>query len=707
MDTKSDSTNGHIRSVENPSKIKAISDNPIRSSTDDSLGRLTSAKSFAQNVLSLDASEGIVVGVLGAWGSGKTSFINLAREEFLANGVPVLDFNPWMFSGAEQLVESFFSEISAQLKISSGLEDIGRAFSEYGEIFSGLSWLPIVGPWMERGEDIAKIFGDILQRKNAGISGIRKRVEDALSRLDTPVVIVLDDIDRLGTDEIRDLFKLVRLTANFPNIIYVVSFDRSRVESALSEQGISGRAYLEKIIQLGIDLPAIPFKVLNKEIFSALDSVLSSIENIAVLDQGAWPDIFMEIIRPQIASMRDVRRFSLAVRGTVRDLNGQVALVDILGLEAVRVFLPDVFHHLHSAVEALTSTSGSDYNDPQASLRLKAKVDQLVELAGDRSEIVNALVERLFPAAQRHIGGTTYGADWKNGCLRNRRVAHENILHLYLERVVGEELHAFMGAETAWTLMSDSDALNTFLCGIVPAELQDVISSLEAYEEKFTPAHVVPASIVLLNLVPNIPSRERGMFELGAQMVVGRVVYRLIRSLKDQALVEASVREIMLSLTTLSSKMQLIAMVGYKDGVGHKLVSEAVATELEENWRLEVCSSSVEVLSAETDLLRVFLVAQNGSDVAKPSPEVPDSPNVTLALLKSARSDAKSQSFGSRAVKKLPRLAWKALSDIYGGASILNQRVHDLISTAPKDSEDLLALAEKYGNGWQPDDDRD
>ncbi len=91
-------------------------DNPIKRSDDDVIGRAVEANKFARNVLELDTSEGAVVGVLGPWGSGKTSFINLAREEFEKARVPILDFNPWMFSGTTQLIQAFFIELSAQLK---------------------------------------------------------------------------------------------------------------------------------------------------------------------------------------------------------------------------------------------------------------------------------------------------------------------------------------------------------------------------------------------------------------------------------------------------------------------------------------------------------------------------------------------------------------------------------------------------------------
>jgi hypothetical protein len=61
-----------------------------------------------------------------------------------------------MFSGAEQLVEAFFVELSAQLKTRSGLEQVGEDLAEYGESFSGLGWFPVVGPWIERGRGAAK-----------------------------------------------------------------------------------------------------------------------------------------------------------------------------------------------------------------------------------------------------------------------------------------------------------------------------------------------------------------------------------------------------------------------------------------------------------------------------------------------------------------------------------------------------------------------
>ncbi len=420
-----------------PPPAKAVTsvpaDNPITRPEEDALGRTKFAQSFADQILTLDATEGVVVGVLGPWGSGKTSFVNLARTRLDQRNTAVLEFNPWMFSGADQLVQAFFIELSAQLKLRPNLAEIGKLVEDYGEAFSGLGWLPLVGPWIERGRGIAKMLAKLAPRRKEGVNASRLKVREALAKLEKPLIVALDDIDRLTTPEIRDVFKLVRLTANFPNIIYLLAFDRVRVERALDEQGIPGRDYLEKILQIGIDLPSVPDGVLSSQIFKAIDGALTGIENSGRFDENTWPDVFMEIIRPLIRNMRDVRRYAAAIHGTVRDLDGQIALVDVLALEAVRVFLPDVFRSMRYAVDGLTSTS-TGYGMQGAPERLKAQIEALIDAAGERAGIVRDLIRRLFPAAGQYVGGMHYGADFKGRWLRERRVAHEDLLHLYLER---------------------------------------------------------------------------------------------------------------------------------------------------------------------------------------------------------------------------------------------------------------------------------
>jgi hypothetical protein len=674
-------------------------DNPIRHQEDDAIGRFDMARAFAQQVLTLDVASGVVVGVLGPWGSGKTSFVNLARDEFTRADVPILDFNPWMFSGAEQLVESFFVELAAQLKVLPGLFEVGKGLEDYGELFSGMVWLPLVGPWIERLSNAVRILGKILRNRKEGVRGRKVSIDKALTKVGKPIVVVLDDIDRLSTTEIRDVFKLVRLTASFPNIIYIVAFDRDRVEEALAEQGVPGRAYLEKILQVAVDLPIVPFQVLNHQISSAIYGALACIENPGRFDEQAWPDVFMEIIRPLIRNMRDVRRYAASIHGTVKGLEGQIALADVLSLEAVRIFLPDVFKLLHSSLNPLTNVNESRSD----SAVMKSQIEALFTAAGPHKKIVQAMIERLFPAALRYIGNIHYGGDSKMRWLRERRVGHEDILSLYLERIAGEGLKAFTDAEQAWRRIADKEALDQYLRSLDPARQQDVVASLENFEDQYAPEHVIPGTTVLLNLLQDLPPREREFFDVDTRLVVSRVTYRLLRSLKDADAVEAAVDAILPQLTTLSSKMSVIHIIGHREHMGHKLVSEAAATRFEKAWRDEVLSAPIQALVRELDLRWILMFAKQIADPSDPPLVIDKSPELTLALLRGAKSETLTQPMGSRAVKRSPRLAWDSLIELYGGEATLRDRIGAARAIDPTDSDGVLSLADKYIDGWHPD----
>ena len=235
---------------DNNTRIIIPGDNPINSKFEDKLGRAIPAKSFAKHVLKLDVSNGAVVGVFAPWGSGKSSFIKLACEEFEDAGIPIFEFNPWMFSGAEQLVLRFFEELSATMSKHKKLNKIKKALRKYGKVLS-VTMNASVGivttlenfPWFGLNVPFLTKIGVRWSIEPKCANSMREKAEEALKERNEPIIVVLDDIDRLTATEIREVFKLVRLTASFPNLIYIVLCDRHRIEYALAEPELSGRDY--------------------------------------------------------------------------------------------------------------------------------------------------------------------------------------------------------------------------------------------------------------------------------------------------------------------------------------------------------------------------------------------------------------------------------------------------------------------------------
>lgn len=677
-------------------------DAPITSSADDDLGRAPVAHDFAASIRELDTSQGLVVGVLGPWGHGKSSFINLMREQFDAEPpLTVVDFNPWMFSGSNQLVNFFFTEIGAELNVRSKSR-FGKTadwLARYAGILKPVSqFIPIPGA-ATAGEALAAALAGLADTTNADHSAkkVREEITNELTSLTQPIVVVIDDIDRLTTIEIREIFKLVRLTASFPNIIYVLAFDRERVEQALTEDGVPGRAYLEKIVQLSFDVPQAPGNLLRSQVFEELNRVLAPVAN-ATLDESRWSDVYWEVIDPQLSNMRDVTRYAISARSTIKSLGNEVDLVDLLAMEALRVFRPELTQQLSKLRHELTSTRDiMGRKDDRAQKTIAA----LLAKFPDDDGIIRALFNRVFPVALQYIENNHYGNDWLNTWRTAHRMAHIDFLNLYFDRVAPDELLAFRNSEYAFELLGDGAALKEYLTGLDPEQLETVLEGLTSYESKFTNNMIIPGSITLMNLIDAIPEKEqRGFFDIGRRdITVSRVILRLLRRVEDEAEREALVAQILESIEIYSSQLNFIHSVGYREGVGHKLVSEAFAGQIQNEFLERVKKVPPAEPAREWDAWRIYdaIRTQTGKTPLKPS----DDPVLLRAVLRSLKSAARSQSMGSRQVKMEERLAWELLVELFGSEVAVKAVISNVRETLGDDKD--LQLVDKYLSGWRPE----
>ncbi|SCF19265.1 KAP family P-loop NTPase fold protein [Micromonospora saelicesensis] len=685
--------------------MASVGDNPISGAEHDLLKRSVGAANIAGGIRDVDASGGYVVGVFGPWGSGKTSIVNMIGEALRAEpALPVIEFNPWMFSGTDELVQTFFRELAAQMRLKGPkVAAIAESVNTYADLLSPVEALPVVGAWFNRFRGATKVIAEYQEKRKGSIADQRHKLAVELAKLDRPIVVVIDDIDRLESTEIRDIFKLVRLTASFPNLVYVLALDRVRVEAALGQSGFDGRAYLEKIIQLGIDVPSVPNSVLLRLLGESLQEAVSDLGVLERFDEEAWPDILMEIVRPLITNMRDIARYCAAVRATSRTLGSQVEFVDVLALEAIRVFLPDVFQSVVAGRDGLTTTSSASFNPRYENPRLKEQVDAVVAGGAKKPEVVKALIERIFPAARRHIGSNNYDSSWQSGWLRGRRVAHPDVFALYLEQVSNDGMRAFGNAEAAFALLDDERALDALLRSCEISELEDVVSALEAFETEFPVDAVVPASRVLLNLLPDMPERPRGIMTLvDARLVVVRVVLRLLRRLETPDEVMDAANSILPEVPHFASRFELITIVGYREGAGHRLVSETDAKVLEKQFHEQLAAAPSSRLANEKGLLRLLYSPKFFGDDADVVHVDPKDIPLCRALLLDAQSIVRSQQVDRRSVQKSVRMNWDVLVEVLGGEPAVKEAVDALRSTADDELNSAIELADKYLSGWRP-----
>ena len=292
---------------------------------------------------------------------------------------------------------------------------------------------------------------------------------------------------------------------------------------------------------------------------------------------------------------------------------------------------------------------------------LKASIEELLRVAGERSDVVRAAITRLFPAGRRHIENRNFGPEWQKRWLRERKVAHPNVLKLYLEWVTGEKLEAFGLAEQAFAILSDEARLKEFFDGLNGPQLAEAVAALEVYEDEFPVSAVEPAGTVLLNQLGRVPERPGGFLTVSPDLTVGRIVLRLLRRIEDPLELEAAVRRMLPTIEQLSDRLELITLVGHQENAGHKLMSEEAAAALEAELRSQVRATDAAALAGERDLLRLLLWAKRTADPNEPGLKVLHKREVDIALLKASRTETQSRSVDSRAVTRRKELHWSAL----------------------------------------------
>lgn len=445
-------------------------DRPIGNVKDDLLGRSVFAKSLANDIRGWGGHDSFVIALYGGWGSGKTSLKNLILTH-LSSGrtkMPVIEFNPWQFSGTGTIVSAFFEELGIALgrdDLDSENSDRGKKLECYAKRLSvgsstakavgallsligvpGSGLVTLAADQIKKLADVTREGGEALKDDNpkASMADLKRDLGDSLASLNKPILVVIDDIDRLTTEEVREILQVVKANADFPNLIYLLLCERSIVTGALD--GISGGRggeFLEKIVQVGYDVPQISRNSLQKVLFGGLDRCLGKPGVMTRWDTERWRDLYRNGLSSYFQNLRHVYRFLGSIDFHIRQFQKgnqfEVNPVDLIGLEVLRVFDPSVYERLPAAKIILTRDQGSRISDGVKQDVVDAVVTQLISHAPEnRRKTVRAILAELFPPIQ-----TAFGAKYSVGAekpqwLRQARVCHWDLFEKYFTLVVAE-----------------------------------------------------------------------------------------------------------------------------------------------------------------------------------------------------------------------------------------------------------------------------
>lgn len=690
-------------SQQSPHEPQFDVDRPIESREQDLLGRGRLVESITKHILEVPADHGFTVAVVGEWGSGKSSVLNMVKESIEADSdsaAMVLQFNPWLFGSASDLVVRFFRELSIQLG-KKGKEHVKAVVSALIELGKGLSPIVPVPGVSAAANAIGGLAEMALSEKS--LLEQRDQLSSSLAHLESRVVVVIDDIDRLEPSETRELLRLVRLTSDLPNVVFLLAFDWQHVSRSLDNNPDRGSLYLEKIVQVKYDIPTVRQVVLRDMYIDRLNEMIAP-DQVIQLDENVWQSVFSRIVARLFRNVRDVKRCLISLPAAIDAVGREVALADLLGLEAVRVLRPAIFQALKTNSRWLVHGDSVSVLGMSDEVR-KEVLTKMLQEEQESPAVLGAVFEILFPATQGCLGGRAWGTEWMFDWRRDRRVACEDVIRLYLQAGLDAGALEHRVLEDLVASFNNEEELGLLLNGLDDDQLEEALERLEDYAQELPPEAILSSVPTLVNQFHRLSDRFAGAFGSSPRANAKRFVYRLLRRIQSRELLAKGMLQMLPRVTSLSGCLQLVGMAWHWGPPGTSLIDEEQAGELDDALAERLRMATVDQLVEEWDLAGLVMDAVEWLPDEKKAPlksvligHLSDSRFVLTLLLTD-------NSYSTRNGHVEKRLAWDRLIEALG--EDLKSAVAELSSSSictdlTADEQAVVELAQKYATGWRP-----
>ena len=448
-----------------------LTDNEIKTAADDALNNQEQATHFAQTVLASGSNSGLVYGIDGPWGTGKTSFINLASNYWrlkAASEVIVFRFEPLRYASDPDLAERFIRDLSAEIQRQVFVPEFQPAATRYSRMLKGKADFSFLG------------FTLALEPSVATIDELLEEIDDVLRRIRRRLIVVVDDLDRLAAKAINNVLFTVQRTFKLTQAAYILCYDTENLVAA-KDEGERARQFLEKFVNLKVSLfvdssalsrflrrdwkkdeekfPSIPSETMLK-----LASILSEFANIL---EGENAATYM----PLIGDMRKLKRFvnaALVMQIEKTDLaHTDFNRRDLINLMLLHLNYPGIFRRIY--MEETEGRSGifSIKTKTDSGTREYVNAKGYDSVVNERSGPDRFLLDQLFECNTLELGTPGYvdeSVRASRACFNAK--PHRNLekyLQLIVRFVVPEPRATFRLYQGAVAKVVDGTAVETVL----------------------------------------------------------------------------------------------------------------------------------------------------------------------------------------------------------------------------------------------------
>jgi predicted KAP-like P-loop ATPase len=259
-----------------------------------------------------------VIGILGAWGCGKTTLMKHIQTAAEAK-YKTIWFNPWKYDNKESIWNAFIQSILSSIKLDletaddDSRKDLIKRIQELGK---KLTWYSFkVGANKLTGgllsDDLLENLKKTFETNEEPYEFINK-FEVTFSKLiqdycgDSKLIIFIDDLDRCVPENAITVLESIKLFLDRSNCIFILGLEKEIVEKGIhhrykKEIDFSGKDYLEKIIQLPFNIPPVTE--------ASIRTFIKTGKLAAILPEDRREEFVDIIINGTGGNLRKIKRF--------------------------------------------------------------------------------------------------------------------------------------------------------------------------------------------------------------------------------------------------------------------------------------------------------------------------------------------------------------------------------------------------------------
>lgn len=382
-----------------------IADEEIGDEKEDLLASEAQAKSFAETVLASGAHPGLVFGVDGPWGVGKTSFINLAERYWASaeDRAIVCRFEPLRYASEPDLSDRLIRDLSAAIQRKVFAPEFRPAASRYSRLIKGKADVSFLG------------FKLSLEPSQETVDELLDDIDEVLRRIGRRVIIVIDDLDRLDAKTTNNVLFATRRTFKLSQATYVLCYD-TEVLAGGKEEGSRAREFLEKFVtvKLSLFVDSSSIRDFLRRDWQRAENQLGSIPSDTMLKLGAVLNELASILDsdlaakylPLVGDLRKVKRFvnAMLLMQLERSDLGRTDFNkrDLINLILLHLNYPGLFRHIYA--EETEGRCGSFSVRREYGEREFKNSDDFSELMAKQQGAAGFLLTQLFDTETLGLG---------------------------------------------------------------------------------------------------------------------------------------------------------------------------------------------------------------------------------------------------------------------------------------------------------------